>query len=304
MTRRRTLLTALTAGTVGTAGCLGLFGGGGEESAGEQETIAAGTTDVATTAVSTQETVAESTESTATESVGVRFDAEFDGLSECGWACRSLSYTVQNTGDASATDVEVDISVRSPGEGGETLYEGSQSLDDIDGQRQRSATTPLEFDQSARETLRANDGSVVVALTVAEADGTSANFSTERTVELAPAREAIQFEMLLNELTECGRACRTADYTVQNRGEAPATAVEARIRVYTPDRDGEQVYDDTQTVGDLGASTERDLVKDVDVGVVDGTKIRDNDGEIDIRVNLSSAEEATAEFTFDRVLDV
>ena len=114
----------------------------------------------------------------------------------------------------------------------------------------------------------------------------------------------IEFNVLVDEITECGRTCRTLDYTVQNRGTEDATGVVSRIRVYTPDTDGDQVFDDEQEIGDLDANTQRSATKDIDTGLVDGRKIQDNDGDIDIRVNLSSNEGETAEFVFDEELDV
>jgi len=315
MTRRRTLLAAITAGTAGVSGCLGILGGGGTAETGPQQTIEGTTgtpTAEPTTAVSTQETIAsgtdEGTESgsgteSATAEPVVEFNVIVDDLSSCGRTCRTLSYRVQNTGGAAATDVTVDISLRA---GGETVYEGSQDVDDIDAGFQREVTATLSLDAAAVETIRANGGDVVLGITPSTAGGASATFTFERTVEIATTKPTqtgpIQFNVIDGEITKCGTACRTFNYTVQNTGSEAATGVEARLRVYTPDIDGEQVYDNTQEIGDIDPGTEVPAVKDIDVGLVDGNTIRNNDGNIDIRVNLSSDQGATAEFVFDRQL--
>jgi hypothetical protein len=324
MTRRRTLLAAITAGAAGTAGCLGILGGGGTAETGEQQTIADGTgtpTANPTTDVSTQQTIEPATETdsgtdggpetetetgtgTGTAEPQVNFNVLVDDLSECGRTCRTLSYTVQNRGGAAATDVGVEFSLRA---GGETVYEGSQNLDDIDGGFQRQATTALTLDAAAVETIRANGGDVSLEITPSTGDGTSETFSFERTFQIATTTPTqtgpVQFNVIDGEITQCGRACRTLDYVVQNTGTERATGIVARIRVYTPDIDGEQVYNNEQEIGSLDPNSEVEATKDIDVGLVDGNTIRNNEGDIDIRINLSSDQGATAEFVFDRQLE-
>jgi len=325
MTRRRTLLAAISAGTVGTAGCLGILGGGGTEETGEQETIADEDGDAATatptmaptTQVSTQETIEPSTEDgteSGTEATGtqvpeVDLNVIVDEVTECGRTCRTLAYTVQNLGGADAGDVTVEVTVRAPDASGDVVYEGTQNLGAIDSERQRSATTNLTFGEDGAATIRDNGGSVAIEMRALADDGTSeTEVATEtfefRTATPAPTASTETFDVIVNEITKCGRTCRTLDYTVQNRGDQDLTGIEARVRVYTPDTDGDQVYDDTQEIGDLAAGTQVDATKDIDTGLSGGRKIQNNDGDIDIRVNLSSNEGVSAEFVFDEQLDV
>jgi len=319
MTRRRTLLAAVTAGAAGTAGCLGILGSGGDDEVGEQETIADTTgapTATPTEEVATQQTIEPATDTdtgteggtetgTGTAEPQVSFNVLLDNFSSCGRTCRTVTYTVQNRGDAAATDVTVEFAMRADGE---VIYEGSQSVDDIDPNRERPGNTKsLSLDSSAAETIRANGGAVSLEITPTTGDGESETFSFERTVEIATTRPTqtgpIQFNVTDGEITQCGRACREFTYVVENRGTERATGIVARFRVYTPDTDGEQVYDNEQEIGALDPNSRVENTKSIDVGLVDGNTIRNNDGDVDIRVNLSSDQGATAEFVFDRELE-
>jgi len=318
MTRRRTLLAAITAGAAGTAGCLGILGGGGTAETGEQQTIADGTgtpTGTPTEDVATQQTIEPATDEpgtdggtetgTGTTEPQVNFNVLLDDFSDCGRTCRAVTYTVQNRGGAAATDITVEFALSA---GGDVVAEASQSVGDIDPNSQRAGNSkPLSLDSSAVETIRANGGTVTLEITPSTGDGTSETFSFERTVQIATTTPTqtgpIQFNVIDGEITKCGRACRTLDYVVQNTGTEAATGIVARIRVYTPDTDGEKVYDNEQDIGDLDPNTEVEATKDIDTGLVDGNKIRNNDGEINIRINLSSDQGATAEFVFDRTLE-
>ncbi len=324
MTRRRTLLAAISAGTVGTAGCLGILGGGGTEETGEQQTIAddgttaptATATAAPTTQVSTQETIEPATEEgtdegtdAGTQVPSVDLSVIVDEITECGRTCRTLAYTVQNRGGAGAENVTVEVAVRTPDADGDVVYEGTQELGAIDSERQRQATTNLTLGEDGAAAVQNNDGSVAVEITAVADDGTSetavetTSFGV-RTATAAPTATTTPgpFDVSVDEITECGTACRTLDYTIQNRGDQDLTGIQARIRVYTPDTDGERVYDDDQEIGDLAAGTQIEATKDIDVGLVDGQTIRDNDGDIDIRVNLSTNEGVTQEFVFDEQL--
>lgn len=323
MTRRRTLLAAITAGAAGTAGCLGILGGGGTAETGEQQTIAGTTgapTATPTAEVATQQTIEPATDTssgteagtddgteaqTATAEPQVDFNVLLDDFSSCGRTCRAVTYTVQNRGGATATDVTVAFTLRA---GGEVVAEATQSVGDIDPNRQLPGNTrPLSLDSSAVQTIRANGGTVTLEITPSTGDGESETFSFERTVQIATTTPTqtgpIQFNVIDGEITKCGRACRTLDYVVQNTGTEAATGIVARIRVYTPDTDGSKVYDNEQDIGDLDPNSEVEATKDIDTGLVDGNKIRNNDGEINIRMNLSCDQDATAEFVFDRTLE-
>jgi hypothetical protein len=315
MTRRRTLLAAITAGAAGTAGCLGILGSSGSDDVGEQQTIADGTgtpTSTATENVATQQTIEPATDTdsgtdagTGTAEPQVNFDVLLDGLSNCGRTCRTVTYTVQNRGTAAATDVSVAFSLRA---GGDVLSEGSQRVGDIDpGTELPGNTKPLSLDAAAVETIRANGGDVVLEITPSTGDGDSETFSFERTVQVATTTPTqtgpVQFNVIDGDIEKCGRACRTLDYVLQNTGTERATGIVARFRVYTPDIDGEQVYNNEQEIDPLDPGTEVAATKKIDVGLVDGNTIRNNDGDIDIRVNLSSDQGATAEFVFDRQLE-
>lgn len=114
--------------------------------------------------------------------------------------------------------------------------------------------------------------------------------------------ERVRFDAEIEQITECGFTCRTLTYTIQNHGAGTAAGVEVGIRVFTG---GEQVYEDSQTVGDIDARSQRTGVsKDVDPGLGAGRKIKSNDGQVVVELTPRAEGGAAATFSFDRQLDV
>jgi hypothetical protein len=112
----------------------------------------------------------------------------------------------------------------------------------------------------------------------------------------------IDFEVALTDLQTCGRTCRTAFITVENRGDEPASSTSLHVVVTT---DGDQIYEDDHDVGDVDARSKREGIKrDVDVGPRGGSKIKSNGGDITIELTPESGEYVGETFTFERTLDV
>lgn len=115
--------------------------------------------------------------------------------------------------------------------------------------------------------------------------------------------EQVEFDASLAEdASRCGFTCRTVTYTITNLGTASAADVTVNIRVLTG---GEQVYEGSQSVGDIGARSRKSgITKDVDPGLGGGRKVQNNDGQVTVILEPRAAGGASATFEFERQLDV
>lgn len=105
------------------------------------------------------------------------------------------------------------------------------------------------------------------------------------------------------EITKCGSTCRTFDYSVENTGSAPARKAKATIEVFTPNLDGDKVFEGDQLLGKIPAGETVETAKDVDPGAIDAGKITSNDGNIGIRLTVTDQSGAEDTFTFQRTID-
>ncbi len=127
-------------------------------------------------------------------------------------------------------------------------------------------STPTATDTTASATRTAGDPAADAS--------TSADGPT-------PASAEVEFDASLAESAEeCGLTCRRMSYSITNRGAGTAEDVMVGVSVSTG---GEQVYETTQSVGDIGARDRRTgITADVDPGLGGGRKIRDNDGRVTV----------------------
>lgn len=126
---------------------------------------------------------------------------------------------------------------------------------------------------------------------------------TESQVEdTATPEPTVEFNAMLNDVSKCGLTCREIKYTLQNRGQLSANQVTVGIQVHTG---GDQVYDATQSIGDLQSRTQKaGITRQIDVGIGGGNKIQNNNGEITLTLTPESESGVSENFTFDRTLDV
>ena len=118
-----------------------------------------------------------------------------------------------------------------------------------------------------------------------------------------PMSAGVEFDASLAENTsQCGFTCRTVTYTITNRGTATAADVTVGIRVSTG---GDQVYNGSQSIGDVGAQSQKSgVTKNVDPGLGVGRKVQNNDGQVTVVLTPQAAGGAAATFEFERQLDV
>ena len=125
--------------------------------------------------------------------------------------------------------------------------------------------------------------------------------SPEPTASPTPSG-SVAFDLELGATSECGRTCRTVTYTLRNVGDRDAASVTVGVRVFTG---GDRVFDGHHEVGEVPAGEARaGLSKDVDVGLLDGRKVLNNDGRVTIRLTPEAASGASERFEFERRLDL
>jgi hypothetical protein len=155
-----------------------------------------------------------------------------------------------------------------------------------------------------QQTLPPADGTATDTPTGATPTGgdEAAGAETPTASPTATPAQVVFDASLAEEADKCGFTCRTVTYTITNRGTATAEGVTVDIRVLTG---GEQVYEGSQSVGDIDArSRKTGITKDVDPGLGGGRKVQNNDGRVTVVLAPRAAGGASATFEFERQLDV
>lgn len=196
MERRK--LLANVVGTVGIAGFAGCLTGsdGGEEDAGEQETLEPATDEETTadtdgsddsddsndeTATANEDGDETATETTTEEPATIEFDAEVEEINKCGETCRELVYALLNRGDKTASDVTVNIKIFTDGE---KLWDNDQEVGELGAQSKRSGILrEIDVGLSGGRKIKSNDGDIVIELTPSS-DGVSETFEFEATLDV------------------------------------------------------------------------------------------------------------------------
>lgn len=116
------------------------------------------------------------------------------------------------------------------------------------------------------------------------------------------SKPTVKFDAKIDSISKCGRTCRTLKYTIQNRGQVVASNVSVQVQVFTK---GEKVYQDMQTIGKVGSRSQlTKLTHEIEVGFGGGSKIKNNDGKVVIKLTPKSSSGTSNTFAFDRTLDV
>lgn len=160
------------------------------------------------------------------------------------------------------------------------------------GEQETLEPIPSESATTTEPTATATSGSEE-----ATSDGTASEEPATATAETPD----IAFRTAIETIEKCSKTCRTLTYAVQNRGTEAAPDVSVRIRVFTG---GNEVWDKNQSVGTVDARSQRTgISRDIDVGLLGGRKIQNNDGEVTIKLTPQSAG-VSKTFTYERTLDV
>lgn len=134
------------------------------------------------------------------------------------------------------------------------------------------------------------------------ADQPERRVTTTQGQEESTPEPSVEFNAMLNGVSQCGLTCREIEYTIQNRGQRSATQVTVSIQVTTG---GEQVYSQTQSIGSVESQTQKSgITHQIDAGMGGGNKIQSNDGDVTIRLMPEAGDSTSSEFIFERTLDV
>lgn len=122
--------------------------------------------------------------------------------------------------------------------------------------------------------------------TEGDADGESGAGSdsdageTATTTESAPAT----FRFDVRSVEECGTTCRDVTVSVRNRGGTDAENVDVSVRLLTGDT---EVWRGTQSFDRVDAGEARTQTRRINIGYVDGARIRANDGYVTIETTIT-----------------
>jgi hypothetical protein len=182
--RRRALLGSLAA-AVALSGCNDTSSDGDTpESTPDQQTLTPTEAPTADATATGGETGASTPTGGPTPTpAGIEFDASLaESTSQCGFTCRTVTYTITNRGMAPAADVTVGITVST---GGDQVYEGAQSIGDVGARSRKSEITKnVDPGLGGGRKVQNNDGQVTVVLKPQAAEGAAATFEFERQLDV------------------------------------------------------------------------------------------------------------------------
>jgi hypothetical protein len=182
--RRRALLGSLAA-AVALSGCNDTSSDGDTpESTPDQQTLTPTEAPTADATATGGETGASTPTGGPTPTpAGVEFDASLaESTSQCGFTCRTVTYTITNRGTAPAADVTVGITVST---GGDQVYEGTQSIGAVGARSRKSEITKnVDPGLGGGRKVQNNDGQVTVVLKPQAAEGAAATFEFERQLDV------------------------------------------------------------------------------------------------------------------------
>ena len=113
------------------------------------------------------ETPTSSAEDTNTTTAGPPFSVRVDSIESCGDTCRDVTTTLTNRRSDAASNVTVYTRIYAGnGTDGEVLWEGVESVGDLEGGESHTATRRVELSLAAGYTVREADGWITVRTTV------------------------------------------------------------------------------------------------------------------------------------------
>lgn len=118
-------------------------------------------------------------------------------------------------------------------------------------------------------------------------DGTETDAgSATPTATATPA----QFAFVVEEITECGRTCRTVTSSVTNDGDETATSVVVETRLYAGNSTAEsdRIYTGTEDVGALAAGEAARTTRDVDLSASEALAVDEAGGWVTVETIVRS----------------
>lgn len=105
------------------------------------------------------------------------------------------------------------------------------------------------------------------------------------------------FEFVIDRMESCGRTCRDVTSTLRNGGDARATGVAVRTRVFVGNgTDGDVAWSGRERVGTLAAGGSYTATRRVELSYSEGLAVRRADGWITIQTTVTS-DRRTVTFT-------
>lgn len=124
------------------------------------------------------------------------------------------------------------------------------------------------------------------------ATATPAGSTSTGTATTGPA-----FEFVIDRMETCGRTCRDVTSTLRNGGDARATGVVVRTRVFVgKGTDGDVAWSGRERVGTLAAGGSYTAIRRVELSYSEGIAVRRADGWITIQTTVTS-DQRTVTFT-------
>lgn len=124
------------------------------------------------------------------------------------------------------------------------------------------------------------------------ATATPAGGTSDGTATPGPA-----FEFAIDRMEECGRTCRDVTSTLRNGGDARATGVVVRTRVFVGNgTDGDVAWSGRERVGALAVGGSHTATRRVELSYSEGFAVRRADGWITIQTTVTS-DQRTVTFT-------
>lgn len=126
--------------------------------------------------------------------------------------------------------------------------------------------------------------------TTASTDGGSGDTETSG----GPATDAPDrpFAFVIDRIESCGNTCRDVTTTLTNQQSSDATSVTVHTRIFAGNgTDGDVVWQGSEEVGDLPAGESTTATKRVELSMMDGYAVKQNDGWISVQTTVQSEEE-------------
>jgi hypothetical protein len=224
-------------------------------------------------------------------------ELQFDitALEVCGLTCREATATLANTGGDDATNVTAEVTVLS---GGEKLLTTTRAVGTFEADERQTRSVPVDGGTADGYVIQDNDGRITIETTLVHDDGQD-RFVEQRNVFVADSEGDTvdgDFELVVENLTECSVTCREITTTMQNNGQDAATIDRVDMTVLAGDTELFQRSFDGDV---LGPDDSRTRTRQFEIDLFGSTAIARNGGFVTVEFDVHH-DDGTAEFRTKR----